>query len=113
MSKSTERMAFWRDHWEAWAASGVSQRAYCARHGLSLAAFGYWRNRIREAPATPAPTFVPVVIEPPAVPAPVPPSSVTAGVEIRLRGGRVIAIGPEFDGAVLARVIRVLEQVPC
>jgi hypothetical protein len=108
-------MAFWRDHWDAWAASGVSQRAYCARHGLSLAAFGYWRNRIREAPATPAPTFVPVVIDPPALPAPapVPSPSCGTGVEIRLGGGRVIAVGPDFDEAALVRVIRALEQMPC
>ena len=114
MNTTAERVAFWRGHWTAWAASGVSQRAYCARHGLSLAAFGYWRTRIREVPAA-APTFVPVVIDPPAVPAPapVPPSSCGTGVDIRLSGGRVISVGPEFDEAVLARVIRVLEQVPC
>jgi hypothetical protein len=34
-------------------------------------------------------------------------------VEIRLSGGRVIAVGPDFDAAVLARVLRVLAQMPC
>jgi hypothetical protein len=55
------------------------------------------------------------VIDPPALPAPapVPSPSCGTGVEIRLGGGRVIAVGPDFDEAALVRVIRALEQMPC
>lgn len=120
MSETPERVAFWRGHWEAWAASGISQRAYCARHGLSYAAFGYWRNRVKVRVTPPAPAFVPVLIEPApgatADPAPgLSPTPLHAGpgVEIRLAHGRTIVVAAAFDDAVLARVIRVLEQLPC
>lgn len=117
MNKADERVSFWRRHWVAWAASGLSQRAYCAEHGLSYAAFGYWRKRAKtltdEAP--PVATFIPVVIEPPARQAPVPPSAPDggSGVEIRLAHGRTFVVSAGFDEAVLARVIQVLEQGPC
>jgi hypothetical protein len=112
MKEAEERVAFWRDHWQAWAESGLSQRVYCARHALSYAAFGYWRNRVHAAPAVPTPAFVPVVIAPPETEVPAPPSD-GAGIEIRLAHGRTIRVAADFDEAVLARVIRVLEQVPC
>ncbi len=65
MKEAEDRVVFWRGHWKAWAESGLSQRAYCARHGLSYAAFGYWRNRVHAhetpaaAPTTAARSWVP------------------------------------------------------
>ena len=35
------------------------------------------------------------------------------GLEIRLPFGRTVVVAPDFDEAVLARVIRALEQIPC
>lgn len=112
MKSSEERVAFWRGHWHAWAESGLSQRAYCARHGLSYAAFGYWRNRVHETPAAPAPAFVPVVIEPPEAAVPRSPAGGT-GLEIRLPHGRTVVVAPDFDEALLVRVIQVLELGLC
>lgn len=40
MKAAEDRVAFWRGHWKAWGESGLSQRAYCARAGLSYPAFG-------------------------------------------------------------------------
>jgi hypothetical protein len=31
--------AFWRSHFEVWELSGLTQREYCERHGLSLKSF--------------------------------------------------------------------------
>jgi len=42
--------AFWRSHFEVWELSGLTQREYCERHGLSLKNFGNWRARTRQAP---------------------------------------------------------------
>jgi hypothetical protein len=119
MKEAEDRFAFWRGHWQAWAESGLSQRAYCARYRLSYAAFGYWRKRVNAAPAAPMPAFVPAVIEPseaaaapPEALAPTSPVS-EAGIAIRLAPGRTIVVAPDFDEAVLARVIRVLEQTSC
>ncbi|MFB9068366.1 IS66 family insertion sequence element accessory protein TnpA [Pseudofulvimonas gallinarii] len=37
----------WAAHMAAWQSSGLSQSAYCRRHALSLASFGYWRRQLR------------------------------------------------------------------
>lgn len=118
MKEAEERVAFWRGHWTAWAESGLSQRAYCARAGVGYAAFRSWRNRVHAAPvAASTPTFVPMVVEPPEAALPVTevpaPLEGGAGIEIRLAHGRTIRVAADFDAAVLTRVIRVLEQMPC
>jgi hypothetical protein len=119
-----ERQAFWRRHWAAWQSGGLSQRAYCQQQGLSFSAFSYWRSRVKGAlkGSPPAPTFVPVRIEPALAAAdaaftggsePPIPAVTGCGVEIRLAYGRTIHVHPGFDEALLARVIRVIEQLPC
>jgi hypothetical protein len=125
MKEESERERYWQAHRMAWQSSGLSQRAYCQREGLSFSAFGYWRSRMNATPATPAATFVPLLIEAPAVkaeeaevavgsgsPAPISPG-LGAGVEVRLKSDRTIVVAENFDEAVLAKVIRVVEQVPC
>jgi hypothetical protein len=57
--------AIWRRHLVAWRDSGLSQAAYCRRHGLSLACFGYWRGKLRSALSPSAPStqaLVPIVV---------------------------------------------------
>ena len=122
MKAAEDRVAFWRGHWHVWGESGLSQRVYFARAGLSYPAFGYWRNRVKvpEIPATAAaPAFVPVVVEcPEATPVgskvkvPTAPEG-DGGIDIRVAHGRTIRVAADFNEALLARVIRVLEQVPC
>ena len=114
MSDRATRAVFWRDHWQAWAESGVSQRAYCTQHGLCYATFSYWRQRARPAPIAAAPAFIPVVVEGrPPPQAPVAEPGERAGIELRLGVGRTIVVARGFDAAELARVIRVLERTPC
>ncbi len=36
---------FWRKHLEAWGQSGLTQVAYCERHGLSEKSFYRWRRK--------------------------------------------------------------------
>jgi hypothetical protein len=124
MKEEGERERYWQAHRVAWQSSGLSQRAYCQREGLSFSAFGYWRGRVKAMGQATLPAFVPVLIEAPALveeaevaagsgtPAPISPGH-GAGVEIRLKSGRTIVVAEHFDEAVLARVIRVVEQVPC
>ncbi|MBU1665568.1 MAG: hypothetical protein KKG92_09220 [Gammaproteobacteria bacterium] len=40
---------FWRGHLAAWHQSDLTQRAYCARHGLGERAFYRWHRREKEA----------------------------------------------------------------
>jgi hypothetical protein len=125
MKEEGERERYWQSHRIAWHSSGLNQRAYCQREGLSFSAFGYWRSRMNATPTTLAATFVPVLIEAPAVkaeeaevevgsgsPAPISPG-LGAGVEIRLKSDLSIVVAEHFVEAVLARVIRVVEQLPC
>ena len=60
---SSTKAAFWKKHFTDWPQSGLSQRAYCARHNLKLATFGYWRRRL----ATPtSKKLIPVTVHRPA-----------------------------------------------
>jgi hypothetical protein len=43
--------ALWRGHFEAWRRSGLTQREYCERHGLSLKSFGNWRGQLKREDA--------------------------------------------------------------
>jgi len=120
MNGGNERLRFWRRHWSDWASSGLSQRTYCEHHGLSYATFVYGRNRVKEGLTEfPGSSFVPVLIETPmsSVPDGVDPASVItrsiAGVDIRLKHGRTVVVLEGFDETLLARVMRLLEQLPC
>jgi transposase len=43
--------AFWRSHFDVWRLSGLTQRDYCERHGLSLKSFGNWRAQLKREDA--------------------------------------------------------------
>ena len=43
------RAGRWRAHVSAWRDSGQTRAAYCAAHGLSVSAFGYWIRRLHES----------------------------------------------------------------
>jgi len=43
-----KKLAYWTEHHQAWEASGVTQRVYCQREGLSLATFHYSRRLARD-----------------------------------------------------------------
>jgi hypothetical protein len=68
---------YWKRRVEAWERSGLSQRQFCAKRGLALSTFQWWRAKLRraEVPATAAP-FVPLTL---GAPAPV------AAIEVELR----------------------------
>lgn len=46
---------FWAAHVAAWERSGLTQTAYCREYGLSRHAFGWWRRKFRDRPATELP----------------------------------------------------------
>jgi transposase-like protein len=90
----------------AYAASGLSQRAFCAQHGIGVSTLRYWQKRLADAEATadgaPAPStrLVPVqVLEE---------SIVGTGVTLVGAGGVRIEVAASFDGATLRRVLATL-----
>jgi hypothetical protein len=60
--------AFWQAHLEAWHRSDLTQRDYCASHGLGEKAFYRWNRKERDAAAAAKSllTLVPVSVGAPA-----------------------------------------------
>ena len=104
--------------WTRWRAllaeqqkSGQSVATFCRERGLRDGQFYDWKKRLRQHEAKP---FVAVqiaaaeVLETPPRSAPI----VSAPLEIRLRRGRSLLVGPDFDAGHLRRLLQVLEQEP-
>lgn len=91
--------------------SGQSVAAFCRERGLRDGPFYEWKKRLRPPEESP---FVAVEIaaaetlesRTPATPVP------SAPMEIRLRRGRGLLVGPDFEAGHLLRLLRVLEQEP-
>jgi hypothetical protein len=95
----------WRGWIERWRGSGLSVRAFCARHGLSQPSFYAWRRELQRRP-TPVAAFVPVRV----VGEGLPPGA--GSLDVLLAGGRTVRVPPGFDAATLRRLIAVLEEGP-
>lgn len=97
----------WRRWIQNWRYSGLSVRAFCARHGLTPANFYAWRRELQRRNAAP-PAFVPVCVVPDHG------SARDGRVEVVLRGGRAVRVGPGFDAETLRQLLAVLEEErPC
>lgn len=104
-----------------WKTSGLTQRAYCERESISLKTFSRWRRRLHEASlAHERPVrLIPVRIARARVQAeesrsPVSRSTALSGpVEIVLGSARRVRFVDGLDERELARLIRLLEVLPC
>jgi hypothetical protein len=96
----------WQRWISEWRGSGLSVRAFCARHGLASASFYAWR-RVLERRAAEEPAFVPVQIVADATPAQ------ASALEVVLLDGRTVRVAPGFDAATLRHLLAVLEGRPC
>lgn len=63
MTDGTKKQAYWIEQQQLWETSGISQRMYCQREGLSFATFDYWRRRARERSVS-APQEAPLTLVP-------------------------------------------------
>jgi transposase len=99
----------WRRSIQLWKNSGLTVRAFCARHRLSQPSFYSWRRELQERDA--ATVFVPVQVETDdqltrATSIPI--------IEVVLAGGQRVRVAPGFDPATLRRLMEVLqEREPC
>ncbi len=96
-----DKARYWQQHMEAWQASDLTQPAYCQQHAISLAAFGYWRTRLKKCNDAPPVNFFPVRLKQAS------PNSLT----LKINGRHSIEIDTNFDGDLLTRVIQAIEQV--
>ncbi len=93
----------WRRWIQQWRESGLSVRAFCARHNLTEPSFYAWRRQIQQWDAA---AFMPVTVA-------VEEASASADrFEVVLVGGRTLRVPPGFDAVALRRLLAVLEEVP-
>jgi transposase-like protein len=92
---------------EALARSGQTVGEFARRHELQEQRIRAWTKRFPEVKVpSPSPTFVPVRVRAKAEVV----ETRAAGVEVRLRGGRTVRVGVDFDADLLRRVIVALED---
>jgi transposase len=95
----------WQRWIRLWRASGLSVRAFCARHGLTEPSFYAWRRVLQQRAAEPT-AFLPVQVVADPLPAP------ASVLEVVLAQGRTVRVVPGFDPATLRELVRVLEEGP-
>ena len=93
----------WRRRILQWRRSGLSVRAFCARHGLAQANFYIWRRELQRRDGA-AVSFVPVEVVATEASGP------ASGIEILLAGKRRVRVEPGFDALTLQRVVALLEE---
>ena len=106
--------------WARWRAllaeqqqSGQSVAAFCRERGLRDGPFYGWKKRLRPSEVEPFVAVQIAAVETPATPLPLPIAPVSSmPMEIRLRHGRSLLVGPDFEAAPLLRLLRVLEPEP-
>ena len=108
---SFEKAAYWSEHIAAWHRSGLSQGAYCRRHGLSQSSWGYWRKRLATSAdegAAPRVTIVPVPL-----PASTQAEIATVPEPMLLHVGNAfrIEIRGDFAAPVLEKLVRTLARL--
>jgi hypothetical protein len=98
---------FWKEHSDAWKASGLTQAAYCAQHGISYQSFVYQHNRIFCKTKGSTVNFIE------ANPEKVPANSPAAGLQLMLPNGIRVGIANEVNVALLKTVLIIAGGLPC
>ena len=87
--------------------SGLSQKAFCLRHGVALSTLQYWRRCARDTDQQPTPSFVEV----PQVTGIARGLSVEAAVFIELPGGVRLEVPAGTDAQWLSGLVRAMGRV--
>jgi len=107
------RAEYWRGHIRACALSGLSIAGYCRHEGLSTSGYHWWKRRLKARDASGASETLAVAAAFAEVAVARSVSEAGPALEVVVRGGRAIRIGPGFDAETLVRVLDVLERVGC
>lgn len=131
MTRRRRGAAEWADLIDRWEGSGLDMPEFCRRNDLSYLTMRGWIYKpalkraieaarrgttieAAESPtagAPPSPAFLPVRFAVAADEAR--PTDDRAAIEVVLRGGRRIAVGPRFDEETLRRLVAALEAGTC
>ena len=105
------KATYWTEHIAAWHKSGLSQGAYCRRHGLSQSSWGYWRKRLaRSADEEAAPCFA-IVPVPLFASAQADMATAPEPLLVHVGDGFRIEIRGDFAAAVLEKLVRTLTRL--
>lgn len=104
--------------------SGLTSAEYAKRKGLNIRSFRWWKWRLGRRSRSPMngsqvrthgsrherPLFLPVIVRESPVPSePVPITSVYSPLEVVLAGERRVLVHGDFDGPLLAKLVKALE----
>ena len=106
--RDRSREQFWRQVLADFQADGSSIRSFCRAAGLHESAFYFWRRELAQRDRRPSaraasaePAFVPVRVV------------ASTPLEVVLRSGQVVRVGPGFEASHLRAVVDALEGRPC
>lgn len=120
----------WRARIEGWRLSGQQQRAYCEANGIAVSSFSHWKGKLAkldqlraeavgaaaggagDSPSSSAPAAVQWT----EVCWPLASSGASGeggGLELVLRRGWSVRLGPRFEAESLRRLLGVLEELGC
>jgi hypothetical protein len=95
----------WQAHFTAQAKSGLSRPEYCSRQQISYHAFGYWRRKLSRTAGNNV-ALVPITMN--AEPGRSIDFGGAADLTLILPGNMSIAVGDNFSGITLNRLLNVL-----
>lgn len=91
----------WQELLGRWQASGLSQAAFCRRHGVPVWKMAWWKKRLGARRSIPAVAFVPVKVVPTAVG--------PERLELVLSCGRRLRFPADMAPSKLAAIVAALE----
>ncbi len=94
---------FWTRHVESWRASGLTQKAYCARRRLAKGSLGYWASTLGRQKAEESGLVEVGRAE-------VKPQRSNCPLELEVEGRYLLRLWPGLDPAQLREVLSVLEH---
>ena len=98
---------FWKEHFESWKVSGLTQQAYCSREGISYQSFVYQQSRanskLKKAPIS----FIEAKIKPEVS------SKDSSGLQVILPNGVRIGFDGEITSALLQAVFNSAGSIKC
>jgi hypothetical protein len=106
--RDASKERFWRRMLRQWRCSGLSARKFCQQRGLSQPSLYAWQRTIAKRDAQTV-HFVPVQVLPQEKPTGTGGAN-ASGLELLLKGGRILRIGPAFDEPTLKRLLALLEE---
>lgn len=107
VSAKTHAQGLWKDHSEAWKASGITQQAYCEQEGISYRSFVYQHNRLMSQTKKAPMNFIEAKPESAVI------SNPASGLQLMLPNGIRISIGAEINPVLLQTVLSVAGAIQC